>query len=403
MTITADAIVIGGGVHGTSVLWHLAKRGLRTVLIEKRFLAAGGTGKSTALVRQHYDNFVESALTHKSWEYFTDWEKIVGGDAGFIKSGFVRTVILSEVDALKANVEMHKRLGINTFLIGPGDLKELEPSYDVSDVESAAYEPDSGYADPQATTLAFAEAARKLGAQVYQEVQVGKIIEQGGRVSGVLTDRHGEISAPVVVVCAGPWTPELVRPFGVSLPIVCDRHQVASFVAPSDVKLRVCCIDGAKEMYFRPEGHNLVLVGCGTGARNVDPDNYNEGIDEDHIIFTAQRISERIPRMEEGLSQGGYAGFYDMSPDEKCLLGELPVRGLYVNAGHSGTGFKIGPAVGLCLSELICDGISKTVDITPLRWSRFAEGKPYYDAHPYSTSWHSGKREEPLTHNAPSD
>lgn len=398
MAMTADAIIIGGGVHGASLLWHLTKRGLRAVLLEKKFLAAGGTGKSTALVRQHYDNFVESALTHKSWEYFARWGEVVGGDAGFVKSGFVRTVIPSEVDALKANIAMHKKLGINTILVGPQEVKELEPSYDVSDIEYAAYEPDSGYADPQATTLSFAEEARRMGGQVFQEIQVQRILENKGSIVGVKTDKHGDFSAPVVVVCAGPWTPDLVKPFGVDLPIVSDRHQVASFICPPDVKLRVCCIDGAKEMYFRPEGHNLVLVGCGVGAKNVAPDSYNEGIDEDHILFSAQRISERIPQMQEGLSQGGYAGVYDMSPDEKCLLGELPIKGLYVNAGHSGTGFKIGPAVGLCLSELICDGASKTVDITPLRWSRFAEGKPYYDAHPYSTSWHSGKRTDMKAH-----
>ncbi len=95
--------------------------------------------------------------------------------------------------------------------------------------------------------------------------------------------------------------------------------------------------------------------------------------------------------MADGLSQGGWAGFYDMTPDEKCILGALPVDGLYVDAGHSGTGFKIAPAVGLGLAELICGGEARTVDLTPFRWTRFAENKPLYGEHPYSTSWHTGK------------
>ncbi len=394
MSLTADAVVVGGGVHGTSIAWHLAKRQMRVVLLEKKFLAAGGTGKSTALVRQHYDNFVESALTHASWKYFVNWKEIVGGDAGFVQSGFIRTVIPKEIAALKATIEMHAQIGISTKLISARQVQEIEPSWDVSDIEFAAYEPDSGYADPQATTLAFADGARALGAKIRQETGVLKINAREDRVTGVTTDKLGDIDAPNVIIAAGPWTPHLLKPLGIDVPITCERHQVASFILPKDVQTRVCCIDGAKEMYFRPEGHNLILVGCGVGAKHVDPDHYNEGIDEAHIEFTAERISARIPKMIEGQSQGGWAGFYDMTPDEKCLLGELPVKGLYINAGHSGTGFKIGPAAGLCIAELICDGAARTVDIAPLAWSRFAQGKKYFGAHPYSTSWHTGHTEK---------
>ena len=137
----------------------------------------------------------------------------------------------------------------------------------------------------------------------------------------------------------------------------------------------------------------VFVVGCGLGAKNVNPDQYNEAIDDEHIEYTAEKISQRIPRMMDGLSQGGWTGFYDMTPDEKCLVGELPIKGLYMNAGHSGTGFKIAPALGLCISELICDGASKTVDLAPLHWSRFQQGKTYFGDHPYSTSWHTGKTE----------
>lgn len=393
MPNTVDAIVIGGGVHGASLAFHLAKRKLRVMLLEKKFFAAGGTGKSTALVRQHYDNYVESKLTYESWKYFVNWKEVVGGDAGFIQTGFIRTVIPDEMDALRANTAMHRSIGIHTELITASQVKQIEPNWDVSDIQYAAYEPESGYADPQATTLSFAEHARDLGAQLHQETAVLKINVHADRVLGVTTDKLGDISAAHVIIAAGPWTPHLLKPLGIELPITCERHQVASFVCPPDVALHVCCIDGAKEMYFRPEGHNLVLVGCGLGAKNVNPDAYNEAIDDEHIEYTAEKISQRIPKMADGLSQGGWAGFYDMTPDEKCLVGELPIKGIYVNAGHSGTGFKTAPALGLCLSELICDGAYKTVDLAPLHWSRFSNGKKYFGDHPYSTSWHTGKTE----------
>lgn len=391
MSQSADAVVIGGGVHGASVAYHLAKKGMRVVLLEKRFLASGGTGKSTAVVRLHYDNFVESKLVYESFKYFAHWAEVVGGDAGYVKTGFVRTVIPSETKALRANVAMHRQIGIRTQLITREEFHEIEPSWNVSDVLHAAYEPDSGYADPQATTLAFAERARALGAQILQETTTLEISAGNSRVTGVRTDRAGEIAAPVVVVAAGPWSARLVKPLGINLPIACERHQVASFIRPKDIASRhITCIDGANEMYFRPEGQSLTLIGCGVGHKNTDPDNYKEGIDDDHIASSGERLARRMPRIADGLSQGGWSGFYDMTPDEKCLLGDLLLQGLYINAGHSGTGFKIAPGVGLCLSELIHDGAAKTVDISPLRWTRFAEGKPLYGDHPYSTSWHTG-------------
>ena len=391
MSQTADAVIIGGGVHGTSVAFHLAKRGLRVVLLEKKFLAAGGTGKSTAVVRMHYDNIPEAQLVHVASQYFFDWANVVGEDAGYVKTGFARIVLPTEINALKANVAMQQKIGIRTQLITAQEFKEIEPAWDVADVTLAAYEPDSGYADPQATTLSFANRAKEMGARILQETMALQINVAGNRITGVTTDRAGEISTPVVVVVAGPWTPRLVKPLGIDLPIKCERHQVASFVRPPSIgKPHITCIDGAREMYFRPEGQTLTLVGCGVG-KPTDPDHYNEGIDDTQVEFTSERISRRIPLMTDGLSQGGWSGLYDMTPDEKCIVGALPIEGLYVNAGQSGTGFKIAPALGLCLSELVCDGAAKSVDLAPFRWTRFAEGKPLVGEHPYSTSWHTGR------------
>ncbi len=387
---TADAVVIGGGIMGASVAFHLAARGLKNlILLDRRFLAAGGTGKSTALVRLHYDNYPEARMVYESWKIFAEWSHRVGGDCGFVRTGFVQTVLPGETGALKANVEMQQAIGIPTRLITGAELHELEPDWETADIEYAAYEPESGYADPQAATLSLADGARSRGAQIWQETAAAEILVSGSRVLGVRTNR-GDISAPVVVIAAGPWSGALVRPLGVELPIRPERHQLATFRRPLDLTRRhACCIDGVLEMYFKPEGQNLTVVGAGVGQKNVDPDRYNEGADEDVILLAAERISRRIPKMERALSQGGWSGIYDMTPDEKMILDRLPYDGLYVTAGHSGTGFKMGPAVGLLLSEWICDGRVSTMDVSPFRLSRFAEGKPLYDQHPYSTRWYT--------------
>ncbi len=392
---TAQVVIIGGGVMGTSIAYHLAKRGVKDVLlIEKRFLAAGGTGKSTALVRQHYDNYPEAKMVYESWKIFDNWADTVGGDCGFVKTGFLRTVIPEETNALVENVKMQQEIGIHTRLIDAQEMHELVPDWYVGDIRYAAYEPDSGFADPQATTLSFAEAARNLGAKIWQETIITEIVVSDSKVHGVKTSR-GEVSAPTVIIVAGPWSVGLSRALGIELPIVCERHQVATFRRPPEIKKQhPCCIDGAMEMYFKPEGHDLTIVGSGVGAKNADPDNYNEGVDENNILHAAERIQMRIPKMEDALSQGGWAGFYDMTPDEKMIFDSLPYQGLYINAGHSGTGFKMGPAVGLLFAELLCDGKTTTMDISPFRLSRFKEGKLLFDKNPYSTSWHTGRHEQ---------
>jgi len=161
MAKTCDAIIIGAGIAGASLAFHLARRGLKPVVLERRFLAAGATGRSSGLVRMHYDLEAESRLAWASFHYFRNWKEVVGGECGFTRTGFLQIVAPAYTAKLRANVTMHQRLGIPSLLVTPDDVKRLAPEFATDDFEMAAYEPESGYADPVSTAQSFLTAARE--------------------------------------------------------------------------------------------------------------------------------------------------------------------------------------------------------------------------------------------------
>src|SRR5438309_412341 len=200
MIRTADVVVIGGGANGTSTAFHLTRLGVRNVvLVERRQLAAGATGKSGALVRMHYTNEAESRLAFESLKVFRNFGEIVGGDCGFESVGFVQLVGREYTAALHRNVARQQKLGINTRAIAPAEVGDLLPGADVSDVGAAAWEADSGFADPSATTFAFAEAARLGGARIETGVEALRVATDGARVAGVETS-DGRIAAPTGMI-----------------------------------------------------------------------------------------------------------------------------------------------------------------------------------------------------------
>src|SRR5215204_6235134 len=148
MPTTADAVVIGGGVTGTSLAYHLAKAGLHVALLEKKHLCAGGTGKSTAVVRMHYENEPETRMAWASFRTYAHFTDVVGGNCGFVGCGVLWLVDRDNAEKLKANVRMHQQVGVNTRVVSPHEVKEIEPACALDNIALGAYEPDSGYADP---------------------------------------------------------------------------------------------------------------------------------------------------------------------------------------------------------------------------------------------------------------
>jgi sarcosine oxidase, subunit beta len=312
-----------------------------------------------------------------SLHMFENWRDVVGEEGDFRKTGFVRIVHPGEGDRLTQNVEMQRKLGVNARLIDRVELKELEPDWKVDEVERAAYEPDSGYGDGAGVANDFLTRARELGVIYQSKTQAVEFLVEGERVRGVQTD-HGEITAPIVVAATGPWTQPLFKQSGIDLPIETEYHQVAILRNAPDMKGGGCaCIDSVSATYFRSDAHDKFLIGDFYGQRGADPDSFPQRASDDGLEEIIERASQRVPKLENAEVMRGVTGVYDMTPDSRPLLGEISgVTGLYVCAGFSGMGFKISPAIGLVMSELLLDGCGKTVDISSFRPGRFAAGKP---------------------------
>jgi sarcosine oxidase, subunit beta len=382
---SADVVIVGGGVNGASVAFNLARLGVRrVVLLERRHLGAGASGKSGSLVRMHYTNEAESRLAWESLKVFRDFDAMVGGDCGFEAPGFVQIVDPTHADALRANVAMQQRLGIDTRLVSREELTEISPDLRVDDVGAAAYEPGSGFADPNATTFAFAAAARRLGATIETDCEALRIVTEGGRVAGVETSR-GRVAAPVVVAVPGAWAGRLLDPLGLDFGLTPYRIQVSIFRWPEGFTRRhPAVIDSTRSAWIRPEGRAGTLIGVELGAGHADPDKYDEGVDEAYVALCREALATRFPAFERSTMRGGWAGMIMMSPDGRPVIDQIPsVPGLFVMLGDSGTSFKTSPAIGRCLAEWIVKGQPETADLTRFRSTRFAEGRPWIDSTDY--------------------
>ena len=374
---TADAVVIGAGVIGTSTALFLARAGLKTVVIERDHICAGTTGQSGGIVRQHYSQPWTAALALDALGIFQDWENQIGGDAGFVQSGVLLVGNESSEVSLRTNVAMHRSLGIRTELLDPSDITRLEPRLAVDDLTVACYEPTAGYADPVSTTYALADAAQLAGAEIREGTTVTSIRHVGGRVTGVETT-DGSIDSPVVVNAAGIWGVAMMAELGVDLPIIATRHPMVALRRPATARpLHLPVLDVAIDAYLIPRG-DITLVGTlGTHDDDaaVDPDTYRRGITNAEVDRLSALGRRRMPALDRGVMWGGWAGIYDESIDAHPIVDAVPgLDGLFCALGMSGNCFKLAPKLGELLARRIVDGPAAAEAIAPLRIDRFAAG-----------------------------
>jgi sarcosine oxidase, subunit beta len=380
MNASTDILIIGGGVIGASIAYYLARtRYGRIILLERQALSSGTTGRSGAIIRQHYANDFTIRMAKESLHVFQHFDEFIGGDCGFASTGLL--VISNEqgAEALRENVQLQQQLGVNTRLLQSKDISDIAPGYFRNDVALACYEEDAGVADPIATTYCFAQRARDYGASIQEGVAVTHIQAEGGHIKGVKTTA-GDILAPIVILAANVWSPALVRPLGIHLPVTATRHPMLILRRPNDFggrhDLHPVCFDTIQNIYLRPDIGGLTLVGA---TNNVmipeNPDHYQQGLTEEEIHYFATTAAQRIPALGRAVPRGSWAGIYDDTPDYHPILGPQPeIEGLYYAVGFSGHGFKLSPVIGQWMAKCVCNG-QMPEDMQHFTYERFHEGR----------------------------
>jgi sarcosine oxidase subunit beta len=388
MSQTFDVVIISGRIMGCSTAFQLAQRGLKVALLEKDAIGQGPTGRSSAIIRQHYSNELTARMAFHSLKVFQNFAEQVGGECGFKTVGFVAVVDAKDRQGLEANIAMQQRVGIRTELLPVEALREVIPTMNTADLVCAAYEPDGGYADPYLTVTSYAQAARRHGAAIFQNTPVTGIRFASGKVVGVDTAKES-FDAPLVLMCAGAWSSRVARLAGIDLPVNPCRVQVSFFRRPAGHEAAHPVVaDFIHAIYFRPDTGNLTLVGLidpSEANALVDPDRYDENVSQDFVLESGEKLVARYPAMEASQNTGGYAALYDISPDWHPIIDQIPPgSGFYTCCGSGGHGFKLGPAVGLMFADLVTGVSDPLFDAHLFRFSRFAEDKPVRGQYEYS-------------------
>ncbi|MFC5659953.1 NAD(P)/FAD-dependent oxidoreductase [Streptomyces nogalater] len=374
----ARVVVVGGGVIGTSIAWHLARAGVRdVVLVERDELAAGSTSKAAGGVRAQFSDELNIRLGARSLEAFGRFEEEVGQDIGLHRVGYL--FLLStpqQVASFEAGVRLQNSLGVPSRLITPEEARRLSPLITTDGLLAAAYSPDDGHCTPEAVVHGYASAARALGVRILRHTEVTGIDLRGDTVTGVRTDR-GPIATDTVVCAAGAWSRAVGAMAGVDLPVRPLRRQIAVTGPVPDLPATLpMTIDFTTSLYFHREGPGLLLG-------MSDPDErpgFATGTHDRWIPRLAEAMRRRAPALLDLPRTGGWAGLYENTPDHNALIGEASAVSRFLYAtGFSGHGFLQGPAVGEVIRDLYLKR-APFLDVGPLSAGRFAADAPRPEA-----------------------
>ncbi len=376
MRASYDVVVIGGGIMGLAIATRLRRLGAGTVaLLERRFLGAGESGKSGAILRQHYSHAVTIRMARDSLREFADFERQTGHDIGFTRSGMLFLVPDAERAGLEANVRLQQSEGVVTSVLDSTSLRDLVPEAETEGVV-AAWEPDAAFVDPILTLGAFGAEANRAGVEIQLGCEVRGLRCTGSRVHGVDTST-GPIAAGMVVAATGPWSARLLEGIGAALPLEVVRPQQAFLgppVAPGSRHPIVA--DLPHEVYYKPESRwtRVGSISYDQDERVTDPDVYEEGVAADFLQDARRRVARRFPAYGHAVIWGGGSGLYTVTPDAHAVIGAIPGwEGFVLVTGFSGHGFKLAPSVGQGVAESIVHGACRAFDLAFFDPARFAD------------------------------
>lgn len=386
---TADVVIVGGGIEGAAAAWALSQRGITDVVVaERNTVGSGMTGKSSGIVRCHYGVSSLAAMATVGLEVFEKAEEIFGTDIGFRQTGYVVGVGEPNVDSLRKSLAAQRAVGVQTEEIDVADVARMWPFADLSPFAAFGWEARGGYGDAYQTAQAFAVSARAAGVRIRQGAAMTQLVLDGGAIAGVRLNDGSEISTRSVVVATGVWTRPLLAPYGIDVPIRVIREQIVLIDPGVDVGRVPVFSDLVSMQYIRPEPGGEILFGNSdlSDPQEADPDDYLNRATEAFVDLTVERVGTRFPGFPDAAISSSYAGCYDATPDWNPVISATGVDGLLVAAGFSGHGFKIAPAVGRLIADLIVDGRSSDPRIpeSDFRLSRFPEGDPLTSPYPYA-------------------
>jgi glycine/D-amino acid oxidase-like deaminating enzyme len=385
---SAEVVVIGGGLEGCAAAWALTRRGITDVtIVERATVGSGGTGKSSGVVRCHYGVSSLAAMATRSLETFENAHDVLGADIGFHQTGYVVGVGPENVDALHASMADQRAVGVRTEELDHAEAGKLWPVADLEPFAAFAWEERGGYGDAYQTAQAFAGAARRAGARLRQGTTVTAIRTAGEHVTGVELADGTTIATGHVVLAAGPWSVALLAMHDIDLPITVHREQIVLVDPGQDLGPVPVFSDLVSLQYIRSEGAGQLLFGNSdlSVLEPADPDRYSNQATPRAVDVAVEKVGARLPGLANPAVASTYAGCYDVTPDFNPVLSATPLDGLVVAAGFSGHGYKISPAVGRLVADLVVDGTSSDPDIPAddFRISRFADGAPLTSPHPY--------------------
>ncbi len=368
---TASAVIIGGGVVGCSIAYHLARRGLRDVVVlEREAVGAGTTSKAAGGIRVQFPTEPEIRFSLESIQVFERFRDEFGVDPGYTKIGYL--YLLSEDKQLRGfetRIALQRTLGADVRVITPDDARKLVPALHVDDLIAAVWGPQDGMAGPAEVTNAFARRARELGARILEGVEVTALERANGRVTGVRTS-GGAIAAPVVVNAAGPAAARVGRLAGLELPVHPRRRHIFFTEPfpelPGPVPLTSDVTSG---FYFRKEMEQVLL--SPGDAEDIGED-LNVPMDWGKVEETVQKALHRLPIVAEARIAGGWAGLRPLTPDDHAIIG-WGAAGFFLAVGFGGHGFQHSPATGRYVAEWLTDG-TPSMDLSLFDPGRFRPG-----------------------------
>lgn len=387
-TETASIVIIGGGLEGVATAWALAQRGITDVVVCERDTVGGGmTGKSSGIVRCHYGVSSLAAMAAIGLEVFEKAEEIFGTDIGFRQTGYVVGVGEPNVDNLRKSLAAQREVGVQTEEMDVSEVAKLWPAADLEPFAAFGWEERGGYGDAYQTAQAFAASARAAGVRIKQGTTVSGLLTDGQRVTGVELADHSTISADTVVVATGVWTKPFLDKYGIDVPITVHREQIVMIHPGMDLGAVPVFSDLVSLQYVRPDVRGEILFGNSDLAELevANPDGYLNRADEAFLDLTVDKVGTRFPALTEASITSSYAGCYDVTPDWNPVISTGPLDGLVIAAGFSGHGFKISPAVGRLVADLVVDGRSNDPRIpeSDFRLSRFDDGDLLKTRFPY--------------------